>query len=216
MKVISVNVGLPKLVKVSEEDAVLTGIFKEPVEGKVRVNELNLAGDAQADLTVHGGPYKSVYAYTVEHYDLWRAELPEMELPLGMFGENLTVTDMPENEVFIGDHLRIGTAEFAVTQPRMPCYKLGIRFGPTGPRDILRRFLKSRRSGFYLTVLKTGELQTGDRVEVFKRDENRVTVEDIVRIYITDKKDVDTMRRALKLEYLPGHWKDEFKQRLES
>ncbi len=213
MKVVSVNVGLPKLVQVSEEDAVLTGIFKEPVDGKVRVNELNLAGDRQADLSVHGGPYKSVYAYTAEHYDLWREELPEMELPLGMFGENLTVTEMPENEVFIGDHLRIGTAEFAVTQPRMPCYKLGIRFGRS---DILRRFLKSRRSGFYLTVLKTGELGSGDRIEVFKRDENRVTVEDIVRVYITDKKDVDTMSRALKIEYLPDHWKDEFRRRLEN
>ncbi len=213
MKVVSVNVGLPKLVQVNGEDPVLTGIFKEPVEGKVRVGELNLAGDRQADLTVHGGPYKSVYAYTVEHYDLWRAELPEMELPLGMFGENLTVTGMPENEVFIGDRLRIGTAEFAVTQPRMPCYKLGIRFGRS---DILRRFLKSRRSGFYLTVLETGELETGDKVEVLGRDENRVSVEDIVRVYITDKKDAETMRRALKIEYLPDHWKDEFKRRLES
>jgi MOSC domain-containing protein YiiM len=216
MKVVSVNVGMPRWVEIDGEDPVLTGIFKEPVEGKVRVNELNLAGDAQADLTVHGGPYKSVYAYTAEHYDLWRAELPEMDLPLGMFGENLTVTNMPESEVFIGDRLRIGTAEFAVTQPRMPCYKLGIRFGPFGPRDILRRFLKSRRSGFYLTVLKTGELETGDKIQVLGRDENRVTVEDIVRIYITDKKDDDTMRRALKIGYLPGHWKDEFKRRLET
>jgi MOSC domain-containing protein YiiM len=211
MKVVSVNVGMPRLVKVDEDDAVLTGIFKEPVAGKVRVNELNLAGDAQADLTVHGGPEKSIYAYTVEHYDLWRAELPEMELPLGMFGENLTVTNMPESEVFIGDRLRIGTAEFAVTQPRMPCYKLALRFGRS---DILRRFLKSRRSGFYLTVLKTGELGTGDDVEILNRDENRVSVDDIVRIYTADKKDLETMRRALKLEYLPDNWKWEFEKRL--
>src|ERR1041384_4037372 len=115
MKVVSVNVGLPRLIRVNEEDAVLTGIFKEPVEGRVRVDQLNLEGDAQADLTVHGGANKSVYAYTVEPYDVWRAELPEMELPLGMFGENLTVTGMPETEVFIGDRLRIRTPAFALT-----------------------------------------------------------------------------------------------------
>lgn len=194
-------------------DAVLTAIFKEPVEGKVRVNELNFEGDAQADLTVHGGQYKSVYAYTVEHYDLWRAELPEMELPHGMFGENLTVTGMPETEVFIGDRLRIGTAEFAVTQPRLPCYKLGIRFGRS---NILRMFLKSRRTGFYLTVLKTGELGTGDEIEILSRDENRVSIEDMVRVYATDKKDADTMRRALLVEHLPESWKAEFRKRLES
>jgi MOSC domain-containing protein YiiM len=210
MKVVSVNVGMPKWVEANDEP-ILTGIFKEPVAGKVRVNELNLAGDAQADLTVHGGPYKSVYAYTVEHYDLWRAELPEMELPLGMFGENLTVTGMPESEVFIDDRLRVGTAEFAVTQPRLPCYKLALRFGRN---DILRRFLKSRRSGFYLTVLKTGELENGDEVRVVGRSENRVSVDDIVRVYFVDKSDTATMRRALELEYLPDNWKGEFERRL--
>jgi MOSC domain-containing protein YiiM len=213
MKVVSVNVGLPQWVEANGEP-VLTGIFKEPVAGKVRVNELNLAGDAQADLTVHGGPYKSVYAYTVEHYDLWRAELPEMDLPLGMFGENLPVTNMPETEVFIGDRLRIGTAEFAVTQPRLPCYKLAIRFGPLGGRDILRRFMKSRRSGFYLTVLKTGELGADDEVEIIGRDENKVSIDDLVRISSAAKKDTEVMRRALNIEYLPENWKAEFRERL--
>ena len=203
---------MPQIVRTSEEGFVTTAIFKQPVDGRVRVNELNLEGDAQADLTVHGGWSKAVYAYPGEHYEYWRNELPEMELGDSQFGENLTTDGLIETEVFIGDRLRIGTAEFIVTEPRMPCYKLGIR---CGRKDILRRFLQSRRSGFYLAVTKTGELAAGDDVEILARDENNVSVTDIVRVWVEDKGDVDTMKRALNIGSLPETWKEPFRYRIE-
>ena len=154
------NVGLPRIVEYMGEP-LATGIFKSAVEGTVKVGQLNLEGDRQADLRVHGGPKKSVYVYPSEHYAYWRDELPDAELPLGVFGENLTTEGILETDVRAGDRLRIGTAEFEVTIPRYPCFKLGIRFGR---KDILRRFMKSGRSGFYLTVLKTGQLAKGDEI----------------------------------------------------
>src|SRR5919109_1030211 len=152
-KILSVNVSLPKEIDFDRQK-VTTGIFKEPVEGRVMMRTLNLDGDRQADLSVHGGPEKAVYVYPSEHYEFWKRELPDMELPWGMFGENLTTTGLFETEVNIGDRFRVGAAEVMVTQPRMPCYKLGIRFGRV---DIIKRFLISERSGFYLSVLKEGE-----------------------------------------------------------
>jgi MOSC domain-containing protein YiiM len=211
MRVLSVSVGLPQIVQTSEEGFVTTAIFKKPVEGRVRVAELNLEGDAQADLRVHGGPSKSVYVYPGEHYKKWREEMPDHEFETANFGENLTTEGLLETEVYIGDKLRIGTAEFAVTEPRMPCYKLGIRFGR---KDILRKFLQSRRSGFYLTVLRLGDLKAGDEIEFMSRDENRVSVHDIVRLYVQDKDDIETMDRAINLEYLPESWKGTFRERI--
>jgi MOSC domain-containing protein YiiM len=211
MKVTKICVGQPQIVRTSEEGFVTTAIFKQPVEGRVRVGELNLEGDAQADLTVHGGWSKAVYAYPGEHYDFWRNELPEMELGDSQFGENLTTEGLVETEVFIGDRLRIGTAEFVVTEPRMPCYKLGIRFGR---KDILRRFLQSRRSGFYLAVTRTGDLGAGDNIEMLTRDDNKVSVTDIVRVWIEDKGDVDTMSRALNIGSFPETWKEAFQHRI--
>jgi MOSC domain-containing protein YiiM len=211
MKVGAVSVGLPQIVRTAGEGFVTTAIFKKPAEGRVKVNELNLEGDAQADLTVHGGWSKAVYVYPGEHYEYWRNELPEMELGDSQFGENLTTEGLLETEVFIGDRLRIGTAEFVVTEPRMPCYKLGIRFGR---KDILRRFLQSRRSGFYLAVTKTGELGAGDDIQVLSRDENEVTVTDIVRVWVSDKNDLVTMGRALNIDVFPESWKGPFRHRI--
>ncbi len=188
-----------------------TAIFKDPVAGRVKVNDLNLEGDAQADLTVHGGWSKAVYVYPGEHYEYWRNELPEMEPGNSQFGENLTTEGLIETEVCIGDKLRIGTAEFVVTEPRMPCSKLGIRFGR---KDILRRFLQSRRSGFYMAVTKTGELGAGDGIEILSRNENKVSVTDIVRIWVQDKEDVETMGRALKIDVFPESWKEPFRERI--
>jgi MOSC domain-containing protein YiiM len=209
MKIISLNVGRPRLV-MSRGEAVSTGIFKEPAEGRVMLRTLNLDGDRQADLTAHGGPTKAVYAYPVEHYDFWRRELPEMSLPYGMFGENLTLSGLDES-VNIGDTFRIGAAEVMVTQPRLPCYKLGIKFGRT---DILKRFLQSRRTGFYFSVLREGEVGAGDEVEPLARAEHGVTIADIVRLYAFDKRDVETLRRALIVEALPESWKEYFRERL--
>lgn len=178
MKLISVNVGLPREVQWKGR-TVLTGIFKEPVSGRIAVRKLNLDGDGQADLSVHGGPEKAVYVYPVEHYAYWRKELPDMEFSWGMFGENLTTEGLLEEAIHIGDRFRIGSAEVIVTQPRMPCYKLGIRFGRN---DIIKRFLVSGRPGFYLGVLREGEVGAGDTIELISRDKKQVTVSEIAHI----------------------------------
>ncbi len=177
MKVLSVNVGLPQIVEYRGEP-VATGIYKESVGGRVAVNEFNLEGDAQADLRVHGGYSKAVYLYPSEHYEFWRGELPEMDLPFGVFGENLTTEGLLETDVNIGDRFHIGTAEFVVTQPRQPCFKLGIRFNRS---DIIKRFAKSGRSGFYLAIEKTGELGANDEIEFMSRQANQPSISDIVR-----------------------------------
>ena len=211
MKIISVNVGLPRLV-LRNDEPVSTGIFKEPIAGRVMMRTLNLDGDRQADLSVHGGPEKAVYVYPSEHYEFWKRELPEMDLPWGMFGENLTTTGLFETEVNIGDKFRVGTAEVMVTQPRMPCYKLGIRFGRV---DIIKRFLISERSGFYLSVLKEGDVGAGDEFELLEKSRSSVTVVDITRLYSTDKENVDLMRRAIATDALPDSWRQYFLKRLE-
>jgi MOSC domain-containing protein YiiM len=211
MKVVSVNVGLPREVNWRGRK-VLTGIFKEPIAGAVKVRAFNLDSDRQADLTVHGGRDKAVYAYASEHYDDWRKELPEMNLPFGMFGENLTTEGLFESEVNIGDRLRVGSVLFEVTQPRMPCYKLGIRFGRD---DIIKKFLQSERSGIYYAVIEEGELKAGDEIEFVSRDENKVTVTDISRLYSSEKENLDLLHRAVKVAALPESWRDYFLERLE-
>jgi MOSC domain-containing protein YiiM len=211
MKIISLNVARPRLV-VWKGQAVSTGIFKKPVKGRVRLRRLNLDGDRQADLTAHGGPYKAVYAYPAQHYDYWRAELPGMELLWGMFGENFTVEGADESLINIGDQFQAGEAVVMVTQPRLPCHKLGIKFGRS---DIIKRFLASGRTGFYLSVLQEGEVEAGDLITLIKRDKQNVTVADIVRLYVSDKTDLETMRRAIEVEALPENWREHFRQQIE-
>ena len=210
MRIISVNVGRPRLV-VWNEQTVSTGIYKEPVAGRVVLRTLNLDGDQQADLTVHGGRSKAVYVYPTEHYSYWRDELPGTELPWGMFGENFTTEGLNESTINIGDRFGIGSAQVMVTEPRMPCYKLGIKFGRS---DILRRFLASGRTGFYFSVQHEGEVEAGDEIELIQRDENNVTVADITRLYARDKGDKDGMRRAIALEALPESWREYFRRQL--
>ncbi len=213
MRVVAVSVGMPKIVQTADQGFVTTAIFKEPVAGRVKVNELNLEGDAQADLRVHGGWSKAVYAYPEEHYAFWERELPDTQLGYANFGENLTTKGLNESSTFIGDRLRIGSAEFVVTEPRLPCYKLGVRFNR---KDILRRFLQSRRTGFYLAVEKTGDVAADDGIEFLSRDPNKVSVLDIVRVWVADKHDHETISRALKISVLPEGWKEPFRERLES
>ena len=210
MKIISLNVGRPRLVMRNDEP-VSTGIFKDSVAGRVMLRTLNLDGDRQADLTVHGGPQKAVYVYPSEHYAFWKRELPDMELPWGMFGENFTTEGMFESEINIGDRFRIGSAEVMVTQPRMPCYKLGIRFGRT---DIIKRFLASERTGFYLSVLKEGEVGVDDEFELLDKNASGVRVVDVTRLYGSDKQNVDLLRRAIATEALPENWKEYFRKRI--
>ena len=197
MKLLSIQIGLPQEVS-WQRRTVSTGIFKEPVEGPVMLRTLNLDGDRQADLTVHGGTHKAVYVYPSEHYGFWGGDLP-----WGAFGENFTTTGLLEDRVHIGDRFRIGEAEVIVTQPRMPCYKLGIKFGDPA---IVKRFLESRRSGFYLAVLREGLVEEGDIIELLGEDPNRVTVDDIYRLFLGERDD-DVLARALELEALPDDWK---------
>jgi MOSC domain-containing protein YiiM len=211
MKIVSLNVGLPRQVTWKGKP-VTTGIFKEPVAGRLMMRTLNLDGDKQADLTVHGGPDKAVYVYPAEHYNYWRQEFPDMELPWGMFGENLTTEGLLEQDVNVGDRFRIASAEVIVTQPRMPCYKLGIRFGRA---DILRRFLASERTGFYLAVIHEGDVGVGDAIERISRAANNITVTDIVRLYVKEKGNPDLLRRAVQVAALPEGWRDHFQGQLD-
>jgi MOSC domain-containing protein YiiM len=210
MNIVSVNAGLPREISWRGK-IVRTSIFKAPVAGPVRVQRLNLDGDAQSDLSVHGGTDKSVYAYPSEHYGFWREELPGTDLPWGAFGENLTTEGLLEGSVRIGDRLRAGTAEFVVTQPRMPCFKLGIRFDRP---DMVDRFLRSRRTGFYLAVAREGEIAAGDVVTWVAGDERAVTVADVVALFTKDGTDPDLLRRAAETEHLPDGWRDRFRKRL--
>ena len=210
MRLLSLNVGLPRQVRFQGE-LVTTGIFKKPVQGSVRLRKLNLEGDKQADLKVHGGVDKAVYAYAGEHYDYWRQELPDMSLPWGMFGENFTTEGMFEESVNIGDQFKVGTANLIATQPRMPCYKLGVKFGNM---DMIKRFLASGLTGVYFKVMKEGELEQGDEIKLIKKAENSVTVKDIVRIYTIDKDDIQTIERAIKIKDLPNGWRYHFIKQL--
>jgi MOSC domain-containing protein YiiM len=211
MKILSVNVGLPREVT-WQGKLVTTGIFKEPIKGPVMMRRLNLDGDQQADLTVHGGASKAVYAYPSEHYAFWRAELPGMDLPWGMFGENFTTEGLLEEAVYIGDRFHIGGTEVMVTEPRMPCYKLGIKFGRA---DIIKRFLASRRTGFYFGVIEEGIVGVGDSIELIGREQQEVSVADVTRLYAFDKDDLKTMRRAIEVKALPDNWKGYFQHQLD-
>ncbi len=211
MKVISLNIALPRIVEYNG-DPVSTGIFKEPVEGPVVLRTLNLDGDRQADLSVHGGVSKAVYAYPSEHYAFWKQELPEMDLPYGMFGENFSTEGLTEDAVNVGDRFRVGEAELMVTEPRLPCYKLGIKFGRA---DIIRKFLQSRRTGFYFAVLKEGNVTAGDAIELLSRDENDIAISDITRLYAFEKDDLQTLRRAVKLAALSESWREYFQKQIE-
>src|SRR6266702_2754431 len=213
MKIVSLNVGMPREVPWHGR-SVTTGIFKEPVAGRVALRKLNLDGDRQADLTVHGGEYKAVYCYPVEHYGYWKKELPGRELPMGMFGENFTVHGLLEEEVHLGDRFSLGTAEVVVTQPRLPCYKLGVRFGSD---DMVKRFLVSGRTGFYLAVLREGEVGAGDEMKLMAREANAVAVSEITRLYVAKRfgeAEIRAVRRALRVPELPESWKEYFRERL--
>ena len=217
MKLVSVNTGMPREVKWHGR-MVMTGIFKEPVKGRVALRRLNLDGDRQADLSVHGGEHKAVYCYSLAHYDYWKRELPGRELPMGMFGENFTLDDggdgLHKESVYLGDRFSVGTAEVAVTQPRLPCYKLGVRFESD---DMVKRFLASGRPGFYVAVLREGEVGAGDEMKVIAQEANAVAVSEITRLYVTKrfgKAEIGAVRRALRVEELPESWKEYFRERM--
>jgi MOSC domain-containing protein YiiM len=266
MKIVSLNVGLPREVTWHGMN-VVTGIFKQPVEGRIALRKLNLDGDRQADLTVHGGKDKAVYCYPLSHYDFWKKELPGRDLPMGVFGENFTIGsaeddsesnedagapflagsgtsgdvtgtalrgprnahlsrsgvarsgDLPEDSIYIGDRFSVGSAEVVVSQPRLPCYKLGVKFQMD---DMVKRFLASRRTGFYLAVTREGEVGAGDELKPIARspqdEENATPISEITRLYVAkhySEADARSIQRALRVAALPESWKDYFRERLE-
>ena len=210
MRVVSLSVGRPREVEWHGR-TVLTSIFKAPVARRLRVTTLNFEGDQQSDLSVHGGVDKAVYVYPSEHYGSWRRELPQADLPWGAFGENLTTEGLLEADIRIGDGFRVGSAEFVATQPRMPCYKLGIRFGRP---DILKRFLQAGRTGFYFAVTLEGEVGAGDPIELIARADEGLTVADVVNLYTVDAENQELLRRATRSSILPEGWRDYFRERL--
>jgi MOSC domain-containing protein YiiM len=214
MRIVSLNVGLPREVT-SHGINVTTGIFKEAVEGRLALRKLNLDGDRQADLIVHGGEHKAVYCYPLEHYDYWKKELPGRKLPMASFGENFTTNGLFEDSTHLGDRFSVGSAELVVSQPRLPCYKLGVRFNSD---DMVRRFLASKRTGFYFAVTREGEVGAGDEIKLMARDPNAVPVSEITRLYIAKMyigADVNSLQRALRVAALPESWKGYFRERLQ-
>jgi MOSC domain-containing protein YiiM len=188
-----------------------TSIFKYPVEGEVKVSFLDLEGDEQADLMVHGGPDKAVYVYPFEHYAYWGTQLPGETLAMGNFGENLTTEGISEETIHIGDELEIGTARFVVTQPRLPCYRLGLRFER---EEMTRLFYHSRKLGFYLRVLREGKLQAGSSIAVTDKDPNQVSVADFIQLFTRESHDMGLLNRTRKIRYLPAGWSEELQSRL--
>jgi MOSC domain-containing protein YiiM len=210
MKVLSVNVGRPRDTEWRTK-TVQTAIYKAPVSGPVSVTRLNIAGDQQADLSVHGGPDKAVYAYPSEHYEFWREQLPGVALPWGAFGENLTTEGLLETAVRVGDVLRIGTTELVVTQPRMPCFKLNVRFQRP---NMVKRFMRSGRSGFYYAVLKEGHVGAGDPIDLVPTDEHAISVAEVVTLYTADADSRELLQRAVRTAALPQAWRDHFRTRI--
>jgi len=209
-KLISVQVGVPRTVLL-EGGEVSTGIFMTPVQKRVQMRALNLEGDRQADLSIHGGRDKAVYAYPSEHYAYWKKELPGVELPWGSFGENLTTQGLLEGAVFLGDRYTIGDAEVVVTQPRIPCFKLNLKFQRD---DMARRFLASLRSGFYFRVLREGEIGAGDEIVRIHQDENRVSISDALKVYLGAPDSEELRERALRVKYLSNSWREELSEQV--
>jgi MOSC domain-containing protein YiiM len=210
MKLISVNAGLPREVEWRGR-LVKTSIWKAPINRRVAVRKLNVEGDAQSDLNVHGGPEKAVYVYPSEHYAFWHTNLPGMDLPWGAFGENFTTEGLLESSAMIGDRIRIGSAEFQITQPRMPCFKLGIRFGR---EDMIKRFLQSGRTGFYLAVKREGEVGAGDPIEFIAQHQSGLSVAEVSSLYARDADNQALLRRAAETTALPESWREYFRKRL--
>jgi MOSC domain-containing protein YiiM len=211
VRLVSVSVGLPREV-VWKGKTVSTGIFKTPVDGPIALRRHNLEGDRQADLSVHGGPTKAVLLYPAQHYDIWRDELADAELAHGSFGENFTVEGVDEETVFIGDEFRVGNTRLRVTEPRMPCFKLGIRFDRA---DMPKLFLKSQRTGFYFGVVEEGMVEAGDALERVDENPDGLRVADVTRLYTTERTNEALLRKAISVEALPESWRGYFRHQLE-
>ena len=212
MKLVSVNVGMPRLLS-SKGATFKTGIFKKPVAGRIMLRRTNLDGDRQADLSVHGGPRKAVYGYPSEHYPCWRKELSLDELPWGSLGENFTTAGLLETGLSMGDRFRLGSAEIVVTTPRMPCYKLAAKFQRD---DIIQTFLRSGFSGFYFSVAEEGEVGAGDEFQLLGKETPSLTIAEINHLYFTPAPDVALLKQAVEIKSLPESWRERFQSRIEA
>jgi MOSC domain-containing protein YiiM len=210
MKIVSVNVGMPRLLAWGGS-TFKTGIFKNPVEGRVVLRTTNLDGDRQADLSVHGGPNKAAYGYPSEHYGAWKSELSDPVLPWGSFGENFTTAGLMETDVSIGDRYRLGDAVVKVTTPRLPCFKLAAKFKSD---EIIDHFLRSGRCGFYFSVVEEGEIGAGDVFELLEREESTLTIAEVNRLYSAKSPDRETLKKSLHVNTLPESWRERFRARL--
>lgn len=203
MKLISLNVGLPREVEF-EGNLIKTGIYKSPKEGRIALRRLNLEGDRQADLSVHGGPDKAVYSYPSEYYPFWRVQYPNIEMNWGMFGENFTTSGLFEDEVNVGDEFEVGSSKLSAVQPRMPCFKLGVKFGTV---TVIRKFFASGKPGIYFRVLREGEVAAGDEIKMTKRDEHNITIKDIMKLYTSEKSNIEKLKNAVNVPALPESWR---------
>jgi len=211
VKLISLSVARPRLT-VYKGTTINTGIFKEPVVGRVALRTLNLDGDQQADLSVHGGPLKAVYAYPAEHYEYWRRQLPDMDLPWSTFGENFTTEGLTEETVQVGDRFRIGSSIVMIRQPRVPCYKLAAKFQRD---DILQRFLRSGHSGFYFSVEQEGGVEAGDSFQLISREDNAITIAEMNLLFVKEKYNRDLLQKAIATAGLPRDWREYLLPRLD-
>jgi MOSC domain-containing protein YiiM len=210
VKLISLNVARPQLITYKGE-TISTGIFKKPVSGTVMLRTLNLDGDRQADLSVHGGPFKAVYGYPSEHYKYWQHELPGQDLPWGAFGENFSTEGLSEDDLHVGDRFRIGGAILMVRQLRMPCYKLVAKFKRN---DMIDRFLHSSRSGFYFSVEQEGEVREGNAIELLSQNPDGITITEMNRIVAHDRYNRELLQKAVATPELPESWREYFLPRL--
>jgi len=209
MKLLSVNVARPAAVS-THGQRVETSIFKKPVAGPVVVRALNLDGDEQSDLRVHGGTFKAAYAYSAQNIEHWKSYLRRDDLGPGSFGENLTVEGLSDSEIAVGDELEIGTARFVVTQPRVPCFKLGIALGmPEFPKV----FHWAGRNGFYLRVLKEGQVEAGDEIRITGAREPRMTITELVQLSNAKELTPQQLERILALDALTPSWKEDFREK---
>ena len=211
-KLLSVNVGLPSEIGSFRGKKVLSGIRKEPVTGSVIVRKLNLEGDRQADLTVHGGVDKAVYVYPSENYPFWKNKFPDLDIRWGTFGENFTTEGLAEDALHVGDRLQIGSAILMVRQSRVPCYKLAVKFQRD---DILDRFLASGRSGFYFSVEQEGQAAAGDPFTVLSRNGEGISIAEMNRLFVSERYNRSLLQKAIDTAALPEDWREYFQQRLQ-
>ena len=205
MEIVSLNVSLPREIEVGGQK-VRTGIFKEPVDKRLMLHQLNFDGDGQADLMAHGGIYKAVYGYPYEHYATWQSELERDDFTYGQFGENLTTRGLLENEIYVGNVYRIGDAVLQITQPRVPCYKLAIRMNDA---KFVKKFMKAERTGFYFRVIEEGEVGAGDSITLLEEDPQQMTVQAINHLLYFEQVS-QLAEKALKIDALSPGWKDSF------